>query len=179
MIQETNGTPRTPVSVRPQPSTVGPPSLLLPHARGGLRPRGLALAGSPARRFAAARAARAARRASRPAGPQGIVFSHRSRCQNHPGKSSKSGSQKNSISQDKSRENVPARVGYQRRSRACYKNILRGQYRASRPGECTHGRPPGGRPCCVPGIGGHRAPARACLRSDRPFVGRSPTAPRP
>ena len=64
---------------RSPPHGVGPPSFLLPHARGGLRPRGLALAGSPARRFAAARAARAARRASRPAGPQGYAFSLRSR----------------------------------------------------------------------------------------------------
>ena len=65
--------------LRSPPLGVGPPSFLLPHARGGLRPRGLALAGSPARRFAAARAARAARRASRPAGPQGSAFSPRSR----------------------------------------------------------------------------------------------------
>ena len=65
--------------LRSPPLGVGPPAFLLPHARGGLRPRGLALAGSPARRFAAARAARAARRASRPAGPQGSAFSPRSR----------------------------------------------------------------------------------------------------
>ena len=64
---------------RSPPIGVGPPSRLLPHARGGLRPRGLALAGSPARRCAAARAAHAARRASRPAGPQGFACSHRSR----------------------------------------------------------------------------------------------------
>ena len=145
---------------RSPPLGVGPPSLLLPHARGGLRPRGLALAGSPARRFAAARAARAARRASRPAGPQGFAFSPRSRYQVTLSKKTKIGPQKSNFFPRTFRKNVLARVGYQRPRRASYKYILRVVSRASTGDECTHDRPPGGRSCCIPGIGGHRAPAR-------------------
>ena len=164
---------------RSPPLGVGPPSFLLPHARGGLRPRGLALAGSPARRFAAARAARAARRASRPAGPQGSAFSPRSRYQIILSKKPKSGSQKNNFFPRTFRKNVLHRARYCSIDRACYKYILRVVSRATTPDDGTHDRPPGGRSCCVPGIGGHRAPARACLRSDRPVERRSPTAPRP
>ena len=70
------GTPRHLLQDRPQPSTAHLPPGCMLHARDGLRPCGLALAGSPARRFASARAARAglmARWPSRPPRNAGII----------------------------------------------------------------------------------------------------------
>ena len=163
----------------PQPSTVGPPLPVCCPTRAVGFAHAVAAAAAPARRCAAARAARAARRASRPAGPQGRANTLMSRQTIRFSLELQNKSRKNIISHSHSRLKTPGDLRYQRRRRASYIIIIRGQYRARPPDECTHGRPPGGRPCCVPGIGGHRAPARACLRSDRPFVGRSPTAPRP
>ena len=117
----------------------------MPHARGGLAPARSRLRPRPS----AASRRRALR--ARPFGPQGSkgpqVCPDNSFPRSSPAYRSK-------FQKSVSRSPVFRVV------RASYNIIISGRTRASPPEECTHGRPPGGRPCCVPGMCLSRAPAR-------------------